>query len=1172
MSILEREPSASFPEGKEAAVPAPTRPRPRGPVDRRVFQLMPALRRDALLLGSLTALGTLGLLGQLLSAAWAVTAVAEHDSPWPPVIAFLTTTLVRSALKGVEQSRTAKAAGRARVGFGAALVEAALRMPPDRLATTGPGTVSALATNGVDTLEKYVTRYLPAVVPAVLLPPAVIVLLAVLDPRSAVIVVLTLPLIPIFAALVGWLTERRSTQQWQLMSRLSSHFLDVVQGLVTLRAYRRAGRQVEVLTDVGERHREATVRVLRIAFLSGTALDLIATLSVGLVAVEAGLRVASGHVGLGTALVCILIAPEAYRPVRELGARFHESADAVAILDEATKLMDAVPATVPVEREGSLPSGVALLADGLTVRVPGRPDPVLSGVGLWVFQGQITAVVGPSGVGKTTLVRVLAGQIRPKAGFIEVGGPIAYLSQRPTFPLARSLRQAVTAAWPDAPQDVVEQALRDAAVADWIAGLPTGLDTSLGEDGRDLSAGQRQRIALARTYVQAARSVHGLEKTYPTIILDEPTAHLDEDTEREVLAGLRRRADAGTAVVMVAHRPAAIAAADEVTQLAPRPSVAKSGLAAADLIAIDQALAELAAFTKSSHAQGPVPETVSLVPGFGQAWADAKSTRSWIPARLRKPSMNLAIVLGTLSSLSGVALTAVAAWLLTKASSQPPILTLTIAVVGVRLFAVARPLLGYLDRLVAHDVALADLGRLRARVFADLIPRVPGPALPRRGDLLTRLVDDVDAVGDTRLRWQRPAIVAGGTLVVSVVVGALIDPVAALAALPGLVLAAVVAPVVTGSGAERRATETAEAKGQYAQTVVEVLAGAEDVNALGRAEAGIDPVRAAAMKAVARARAQVRRNAWAEFLRMAGAGLAVAGVMLVALRADQLSLEQVGVLVLGTLALADVTAILPDAVNARTRGRIAQQRLGEVLKTAPPSVDAGATTGLSPRTDHPTVVLTDVTAGWDRARPVLHEVRLDLQPGSRVAVQGPSGSGKSTLAAVVLKFLDPSRGTAELGGHDYRDLTGDQIRERVGLVSDDDHVFAGTLRENLRLARPEATDRELRVVLARARLDPWFTATPAGLDTELGERGATMSAGERRRLALARALLADRPLLVLDEPAESLDTETAEAVLEDILAESAGRSVLLVTHRSEGLGAVDRVLRLEEGRVVRVRT
>ncbi|GAB6902863.1 thiol reductant ABC exporter subunit CydC [Kineosporia succinea] len=1210
-------------------VQAPVTPRPRGPVDTRVFALVPTLRGDAVVIGGVSALGALGLLGQLVSAAWAVTAFSRGDSAGPAVITFVVATLVRSALRAAENLLTARASGRAREALGAALVGAGLRMTPGRLAATGPGAVSALATGGVDTLEKYVTRYLPAVVPAVLLPPTVIVVLALLDLRSAVIVVVTLPLIPLFAALVGWLTERRSNEQWQLMSRLSAHFLDVVQGLVTLRAYRRAERQVETLAEVGERHRAATVRVLRIAFLSGTALDLVATLSVGLVAVEAGLRVAAGDLGLGTALLAILLAPEAYRPVRELGARFHESADASAVLDEASGLVDVVVA--PAVTSGSLPSGVALLADGLTVRVPGRAEPVLSGVGLWVFTGQVTAIAGPSGVGKTTLLRVLAGQQVPEAGVVKGdAASVVYQPQRPTFPLARTLRDAVTAAWPDAPDAVVAQALRDAA-ADWV----TDLDTPLAEDGRDLSAGQRQRLALARTLVQASRVDRGA-----VLLLDEPTAHLDDATEQAVLTGLRRRADAGAAVVTVAHRPAAVAAADEVTHLrattsrtiapsdgrptpsdglprlvpSPRPRSAREATAADAWAGTDAGTdggadagtdAALSSADVSTSPTRGIPRTgadASLIdhpgsgtthsaadnrptrtvnetalPGFGRAWADARPTRSWIPARLRTATMNLAIVLGTLSSLSGVALTAVAAWLLTKASGQPPILTLTVAVVGVRLFAVTRPVLSYLDRLVAHDVALADLGRLRARVYADLIPRVPGPALPRRGDLLTRLVDDVDAVGDTVLRWKRPAVVAGATLATAIVIGSIIDSAAALAALPGLVVAALIAPAVAGAGADLRAERGAEAKAGYSQSVVEVLAGAEDVKALGAEGAGVGPVRAAARAVTAVDGAQVRRTALAEFLRMAGAGLAVAGVMIATTTASAgLSLEQVGVLVLGTLALADVTATLPDAVNARTRGLVARRRLTQVLESRPVSTDgAGTSTRDSTETTDsvesaPAVHLRDVRAGWDPARePVLDGLDLTVASGRRIAVQGPSGCGKSTLAALVLKFLDPSGGSVLRNHVDYRDLTGDQVRSHVGLVSDDDHVFASSLRENLRLARPDATDGDLRVALTRARLGHWFNRTPQGLDTWLGERGATMSAGERRRLALARALLADRRVLVLDEPAESLDPETAQAVLTDVLEASAGTSVLLVTHRSEGLGMMDAVVRLRSGRLER---
>ncbi|MCE0538498.1 thiol reductant ABC exporter subunit CydC [Kineosporia rhizophila] len=1143
--------------------------RPQGPVDTRVFAFVPGLRREALVLGALAALGAVALIGQLLTAAWVVAGFASDDELWTPVAAFVAVTVARSGLRAAEQILTARAAGRARVAFGTKLVGAALGMAPDRLAEAGPGSISALATNGVDTLEKYVTRYLPAVVPAVLLPPAVIALLVLLDPRSAVIVVVTLPLIPLFAALVGWLTERRSAQQWQLMSRLSAHFLDVVQGLVTLRAYRRAERQVEVLGEVGEQHRAATVRVLRIAFLSGTALDLVATLSVGLVAVEAGLRVAAGDLSLKTALVAILIAPEAYRPVRELGARFHESADAVAILDEASVLLTAPEPVTPTVTAGALPAGVALLAEGLTVPVPGRAEPVLSGVGLWVLQGQITAITGPSGVGKTTLLRVLAGVRQPSAGSVRSVVPMVYLPQRPTFPLARTLGEAVTAAWPSAPNEVIEAALRDSAALEWITSLPLGLSTDLAEDGRNLSAGQRQRIALARTLVQAERVfVEGGRR--PVILLDEPTAHLDEETELAVLAGLRRRVEVGDSIVMVAHRPAAIAAADEVTQL--------WGSAPGGMSAALEVLAEVAVSAAGAGAaRVPVqrsPQRASSwendagLPGFGRAWAEARPARPWVPARLCTASMNLAVLLGTLSSLSGVALTAVAAWLLTKASGQPPVLTLSVAVVGVRLFAVTRPLFSYLDRLVAHDVALADLGKLRARVYADLIPRVPGPALPRRGDLLTRLVDDVDAVGDSMLRWRRPAIVAAATLIISLIVAAIISPAAALAALPGLALAAVVAPIVAAAGADRRADQSAQAKAGYSQTVVEVLSGAEDVNALGAQQAGVKPVELAGRRAADVDRNQVRRNVSAESLRMTGAGLAVAGVMFVTTGLgglDSLSLEQVGVLVLGALALGDVTATLPEAVNARTRGRIARRRLDEVLQTPLPSVDPVEAAPSGAAAD---LRLTDVTAGWNpQAAPVLDGLGLDLGPGRRLAVQGPSGCGKSTLAGVVLKFLDPRAGEVGLGERNYRTLAGDQVRQSVGLVSDDDHVFASTLRENLRLARPDAADAELRVALNRARLGSWLAAQPDGLDTWLGERGATMSAGERRRLALARALLADRPVLVLDEPAESLDVETAEAVLDDLLQASEGRSVLLVTHRDEGLDQVDQVLRLEAGRL-----
>jgi ATP-binding cassette subfamily C protein CydCD len=307
-------------------------------------------------------------------------------------------------------------------------------------------------------------------------------------------------------------------------------------------------------------------------------------------------------------------------------------------------------------------------------------------------------------------------------------------------------------------------------------------------------------------------------------------------------------------------------------------------------------------------------------------------------------------------------------------------------------------------------------------------------------------------------------------------------------------------------------------------------------------------------------------------------------------------LETCAVLLLGILALGDVNAPLPDAVLARTRARSARRRLGEVLASAPPATDpiiplrlprgrdlrahtltAAWPASTTPRNPAPTPVREVIAAAAGVAAPagphdhpgadVLRGLDLDLPAGSRMAVRGRSGAGKSTLVAVLLRFLDPRDGTLTLGRRPTRALLGNDVRAVVGLVSDDEHVFATSVRENLRLARPGATDPDLVAALQRARLGPWLAGLPRGLDTWLGESGTRMSVGERRRLAITRALLADQPILILDEPAESLDEPTARAVLADVFAASGHRSVLLVTHRAEGLDQVDRVFRMENGRL-----
>jgi ATP-binding cassette subfamily C protein CydCD len=525
------------------------------------------------------------------------------------------------------------------------------------------------------------------------------------------------------------------------------------------------------------------------------------------------------------------------------------------------------------------------------------------------------------------------------------------------------------------------------------------------------------------------------------------------------------------------------------------------------------------------------------------------------------------VALGAGSSLAGLLLTGSAAWLLVRAATLPPVLTLSTAVVLVRGSAVARPLLRYLERLVAHDVAFARLGTRRARVYAALIPRVPGPRLRRRGDLLTRVVDDVDARVDGLLRGLLPAAAAALTLAVAVAVLAGTAPVLPLVA--GIIVAAVLAPAGTARQAAREDAATATARARLRDAMVETVAGLEELPGTAIPE---QRSRALARLESRAAQAAGRGAALAHL----GWGVAVAGTAWALQSGSGLSPEWTAVVLLTVVALGEPVLTLPDAAVARRRAAGAADRLS-ALTTGPPAASFPA-----PAQGHPAgptaaggdlrlgaIAVRGLAAGWDPRRPaVLHGLDLDLPAGARVAVLGRSGSGKSTLGAVLARLLDPRAGTVTAGGRDLRALPEFHVRGRIVLVGEDtDHVFASNVRENLRLARPAATDDELRHALARVRLDGWLAGLPHGLDTWLGTGGSTMSGGQARRFATARALLADPELLILDEPTEGLDRATAEALMADLLDAAASRTVLLLTHRTEGLDRVDRIHTLDDGRV-----
>jgi thiol reductant ABC exporter CydC subunit len=539
------------------------------------------------------------------------------------------------------------------------------------------------------------------------------------------------------------------------------------------------------------------------------------------------------------------------------------------------------------------------------------------------------------------------------------------------------------------------------------------------------------------------------------------------------------------------------------------------------------------------------------------------------------PRLAAACALGVLAVLSVVLLMAASAWLISAASLQPPLLVLSLAIVGVRAFALGRAAFRYLERLVAHDVAFRLLARLRVRFYRHLEPLAPaGLAEFRRGDLLARMVGDVDAVQDLSLRVLQPAAVAAAAAAASVGLVALLLPSAAAVLLTALLMAAVAAPAATAWAGRRAETRLAGARAELTGDVVALLRAAPDLIAFDAAAAQLDRIDARDGELTRIARRDAAATGLGAGLAGLCSGMAVWGSLTVgapAVRAGVLDGTALAVVVLVPLAAFEAVQLLPTALLALARTRSSGERVLAVLDQRPPVPEPAGPVALL-AAGPGALRLRGVSARWPDAAadalPAIHGVDLDLEPGRRVAVVGASGAGKSTLAAVLLRFADLTAGSYRIDGREVRDLAGDDVRRVVGLCAQDAHVFDSTVRENLRLARPGCDDAALRAALRRARLLPWVDGLPHGLDTSVGERGVRMSAGQRQRLALARALLADFPMLVLDEPTANLDPPTAAELTDDLLTATTDRAVLLITHRLDGLDRVDEILVLEAGRVV----
>uniref|UniRef100_A0AAU2JSA8 Thiol reductant ABC exporter subunit CydD n=1 Tax=Streptomyces sp. NBC_00049 TaxID=2903617 RepID=A0AAU2JSA8_9ACTN len=1169
------------------------------PIDPRLLRYA---RSTRLFLGAVVALGLAGaglVVGQAMLLAEIVVGAFEKgldgEALRAPLLLLAAVALGRGLIAWLTELAAHRAGAAVKSELRRRLLDRAAELGPGRLTGQRTGSLVSLATRGVDALDDYFSRYLPQLGLAVVVPVAVLARIVTEDWVSAAIIVVTLPLIPLFMVLIGMATQSRMDRQWRLLSRLSGHFLDVVAGLPTLKVFGRAKAQAESIRRITDDYRRATMRTLRIAFLSSFALELLATLSVALVAVTIGMRLVHGELDLYTGLVILILAPEAYLPLRQVGAQYHAAAEGLAAAEEIFEVLE-TPVAVPAGAAG-LPDGAPLRIeiDGVRVRYEGRGEDSPGPVSLTVEPGECVALTGPSGAGKSTLLQVLLGFVTPTSGRVRVAGVdlaelspaqwrtrIAWVPQRPHL-FAGTIAENVRLARPDASDADLAAALEDAGAAEFVAALPRGAQTLLGEGGAGLSAGQRQRLALARAFL-ADR---------PVLLLDEPTAALDGETEAGIVDAVRRLA-VGRTVLLVVHRPALLALADRVVRMAarggPAGALVEDGLAEGLLpegLLAEGALAEgllprpAAARSEARAPEDSAPDAGEWILGSARervrAGGGADSGGADPLRRVRgvakawQGRFRLGLLLGALAVGCSVGLMAVSGWLISRASEQPPVLYLMVAVTATRAFGMGRAVFRYAERLVSHDAVLRMLADLRVSVYRRLERIAPaGLREHRRGDLLTRLVADADALQDYWLRWLLPV----GTAVLvgtgSVAFTAWLLPEAGAALAVGLLAAGIGVPLVSGACARRAERRLAPARGELATRVADLLTGTAELTVAGALEDRKDRARESdglLTRITARGAAA---GGLGGGLSALACGLTV--VVSAALAADavhdgRLSGVAMAVAVLTPLAAFEAVAGLPLAVQYRQRVRRSAERVYEVIDAPVPVVEPEQA-ATAPSSPFPLRLTGVAVRHPGQERDALHGLDLTLEAGRRVAVVGPSGSGKTTLAQALLRFLDLREGSYTLGGTDARTLDGDDVRALVGLCAQDAHIFDSSVRENLRLARTGASEQELRDALSAARLLDWADGLPEGLDTLVGEHGERISGGQRQRLALARALLADFPVLVLDEPAEHLDLATADALTADLLAATEGRTTVLITHRLAGLEAVDEVLVLDRGEVV----
>lgn len=1139
---------------------------------------------------SVTGIARLGLLGWLLAKVFSG---ANLDELTGPALAVACVMIARGVLEHWRKMLAHRTAARVQLVLRSQLHEHVLHLGPAQFGDVRTGEVLLSLVEGVEQLEVWFGEYLPQLFVASITPLVIFVMLAPLDlPVAAILIGFAMVTLIAPSAFHRW-DAARSLQRQQAYSRFAADFLDSLQGLATLKAFGQSEERGRTLAERAHDVFKSTMWVLATNSLTrgitdtGLALGAAAALALG------AYRVQAGEMEIVTLLIVLMAGIEVFRPQRDLRAMLHNGMMGLSAAQGIFKVFDAEPRiqqpTTPVKLDG--PVDPRLSFEKVVFHYPDTTEATLASLDVEVAPGERVGVVGSSGAGKSTMVKLLLRFHDPDSGRVMLGGhdlrnlssedhygAIAVVSQD-TFLFHGTVLENIRFGAPDASMDSVQQAARDANAHDFVMNLPNGYETVIGERGIRLSGGQRQRIAIARALLRDA----------PILILDEALSSVDAENEAIIQEALDRLM-AGRTTLIFAHRLSSVISADRILVL-EAGNIVESGthislmenrghyhaLMADQLSRANFSSPELADHTNNvSHVAEDLPlgdgdlKNSEIVPATGLGWIGAVR---WLFSEVRpwRGKLVATFFFGVTRVAALIAVGVLSALVVAAVKLNEPFGGLLVAL------AVVAPLAGilhWLESWIAHDMAFRMLAEMRVALYSKLDQLAPAYLVRRRtGDMVAMATHDVEMVEYFFAHTVAPAFVAVLVPAAVLITLGVLGWSMAVALVPFLAVV-VISPFLLRRRLDTLGSEDREALGDLNAFVVDTVQGLGEVLAFqqsaARSEAFLKRVQRHVDTRLPFYRDLSRQTAVLEVVTGLG-GLAV-----VITGAGLVSAGDLAPTTLPLLTLLALACFLPVAEIAHVGRQLADtlgaaRRLYQVHNENVPVVSSATPVALNAAKATNGVTFENVVFSYPGTETeALSGVTFNAEVGTSVAIVGPSGAGKTTSAQLILRFWDATDGRILLFGEDLRSLDLDDLRAHVAMVSQETYLFHDTLAHNVAMARPGASETELRMAIEQASLSDFVANLPQGLNTQVGERGVRLSGGQRQRVAIARAFLKDAPVLVLDEATSHLDAVNEAAVHASLQTLMRGRTTLIIAHRLSTVRNATKIVVMDAGRVVQV--